>query len=54
VAAKYILSVLAAGFLIAVAVRTVRDQGALHPQSRAWLLIGVIFSAVSAWLWFGA
>jgi uncharacterized membrane protein HdeD (DUF308 family) len=23
----------------------------LHPQGRTWLLIGAIFSAVAAWLW---
>lgn len=25
----------------------------LSPQARAWLLIGVIFCAVAAWLWWG-
>jgi hypothetical protein len=51
VAAKYILAVLAAGFLIAAAVGNVRDPGGSHLQSRTWFLVGVIFSAVSAWLW---
>jgi hypothetical protein len=34
---------------VAGALRVARD-GKLHPQSRTWLLIGVIFAAVSGWL----
>jgi hypothetical protein len=49
-AAKYILAVLACAFLIAGFVRLGRDGGRAHPQSRTWLLIGVIFGVVSAWL----
>ena len=28
--------------------------GHLHPQGRIWLLVGAIFSAVAAWLWWHA
>ena len=46
VAAKYILTVLAAVFLAMTLLR----GGPSHPQSRTWLIIGVIFGVVSAWL----
>lgn len=49
-AAKYILAVLSAAFLVAAALRVSRDAGKLLPQSRTWLLVGVIFAAVSGWL----
>jgi hypothetical protein len=49
-AAKYILALLSIVFLAAGARRLARDAGKLHPQSRTWLLIGVIFAAVSGWL----
>lgn len=45
-AAKYILAVLAAMFLALSLTR----RNPMHPQSRTWLLVAVIFSAVSAWL----
>jgi hypothetical protein len=48
VAAKYILVVLAAGFLLAGAWNWLRGQR--HPASRTWLIIGTIFGAVSTWL----
>jgi hypothetical protein len=50
VAAKYILAVLACAFLIAGGVRPGRDAGRSHPQSRVWLLVGIMFGVVSAWL----
>jgi hypothetical protein len=50
--ARYILSALALVFLAASIARLARDGGRLHPQSRTWLLIAVIFGAVSAWLWY--
>jgi hypothetical protein len=25
----------------------------MFSQAKAWLIIGIIFSAVAAWLWFG-
>ena len=50
-AAKYILSVLAAAFLLAALWHLVRDGFTLGPASRTWLTIAVLFGAVSAWLW---
>ena len=52
VAAKYILAVLASAFLTAALFRMSRGGGISHPQTKTWLLISAIFSAVSAWLWF--
>jgi len=49
-AAKYILALLSGVFLIFGGRRLIEDAGRLHPQSRTWLLIGVIFAIVSAWL----
>jgi hypothetical protein len=51
-AAKYILAGLALAFLAAGAVRLI--GGPAHPQGRTWLLIGVIFGAVSVWLFYQA
>jgi high-affinity Fe2+/Pb2+ permease len=51
VGVKYILAGLSAIFLILATVRMSRG-GATHPQSRTWLLLGVIFAAVSAWLFY--
>ena len=50
--AKHILAILSVVFLIAALVRLARDAGTLHPQSKTWLLISVIFGAVSAWLFY--
>lgn len=50
-AAKYILAVLAVGFLAAV-MRWSRTSGISHPQTKIWLLISAIFAIVSAWLFF--
>ncbi len=47
--AKYILGALALAFLIGGGIRASRD-GISHPQSRTWLLIALMFSVVSAWL----
>jgi len=49
-AAKYILALLSVVFVVARLRRVLRDAGQLHPQSRTWLLIAVIFAVVSAWL----
>jgi hypothetical protein len=49
VAAKYILAVVGAVFLVLGLARSTR-RGIAHPQTRTWLLVGVIFSLVSAWL----
>jgi hypothetical protein len=48
--AKYILAALAVVFLAASLIRVSRGGGASHPQTRTWLLISVIFAAVSGWL----
>ena len=50
-AAKYILGVLGVVFLLVALVRLAKDGWQLGPASRTWLIIGVIFSAVSAWSW---
>ena len=52
-AAKYILAVLAVAFLAAAVMRLSRGGGITHPQTKSWLLIGVIFATVSAWLFLG-
>ncbi len=52
-ATKYILAVLAVGFLAAALMRLSRGGGISHPQTKTWLLIGVIFAIVSAWLFLG-
>jgi len=49
-AAKYILGALAVAFLIAAMMRLSRGGGVFHPQTRTWLLVSLIFAAVSAWL----
>lgn len=49
-AAKYVLAALSVLFLILAFIRMARGGGAAHPQSRTWLLIGIIFGVVSAWL----
>lgn len=46
----YILLGVGVVFLIAAMVRLQRDSGKLHPQSKTWLLIAAIFSAVGTWL----
>jgi hypothetical protein len=49
-AAKYILAALSVLFIVLGLRRMSRGGGASHPQSRTWLLIGIIFGVVSAWL----
>jgi hypothetical protein len=50
-AAQYILAALAAVFLAAALWRLTRDGFKLAPSSRTWLLVALIFAAVSGWLW---
>ena len=50
--AKYILAGLAAVFLVGAAVRVTGERGWSHPQVKTWLLLGGIFSVVSAWLFY--
>jgi ammonia channel protein AmtB len=51
-ATKYILAGLAALFLALAIGRLAAGGPRSQPQNRTWLLIGVIFGAVSAWLFF--
>ena len=53
-AAKYILAVLAAVFLALAGLRIMRDGARIMPASRNWLLTGIIFAVVSAYLWMSA
>jgi hypothetical protein len=48
-AAKYVLAVVGATFLVIGVLRASR-VGASHPQARTWMLVGAIFAIVSAWL----
>jgi hypothetical protein len=47
-AAKYILVVLAAVFLLAATINRLR--GGRNPASRTWLIVGTIFALVSLFL----
>ena len=49
-AAKYILAALSVVFLAIGGWGVLREHGLARPQHRTWLLVGVIFGAVSAWL----
>lgn len=51
-ATKYILGALSVVFLLLAVSRMVRGGAAAHPQVRTWLIIGVIFGVVSAWLFY--
>jgi hypothetical protein len=51
-AAKYILAALSIVFLALAAWRALQSAGRAHPQTRTWLLVGAIFGAVSAWLFY--
>jgi hypothetical protein len=48
-ATQYILAALAIVFL-AFALARIRRNGAIDPASKTWLIITVIFAAVSTWL----
>jgi len=50
-ATKYIFPVLAVIFFAAALRRIVRTGKRSDPAVRTWLTIGVIFAAVSGWLW---
>jgi hypothetical protein len=49
-AAHYILGCLAVVFLVLGSLRSARE-GKIGPAARTWLIIGVIFAAVSVWSW---
>lgn len=48
--AKLVLAVLALAFLTAALIRLSRGGGISHPQTKTWLLIAVIFGAISVWV----
>jgi hypothetical protein len=50
--ARYILAVLSAVFLAFAASRLGRGSAAARGQARVWLMIGVMFGLVSAWLFY--
>jgi hypothetical protein len=50
--ARVILAVASAIFLVAAAVRVAREGGRFGPAARTRLLVGAIFGAVAAFLWF--
>jgi len=50
-AAGFILGLLALVFLAAALWRLARDDFKLGPGSRTWLVVALIFGAVSGWLW---
>ena len=52
-AAKYILAVVAAVFLLLAVGRIAKDQGRIGPAGRTWLIVALVFAAVSLWLWTG-
>lgn len=47
---KIVFAILGPLFLMMAGWRTLK-AGKLIPQAKAWLVIGSIFSAVAAWLW---
>jgi hypothetical protein len=49
--ARFIFPFLAGVFLVLGGLRVVRQDGQIDPAARTWLLIAVIFSGVSLWLW---
>jgi hypothetical protein len=51
--AKLILAILGPLFLMLAAWHW-RREGAVQPKARTWLRVGLIFTAVSAWLWWSA
>jgi hypothetical protein len=51
--AKYILAAVGAVFLVLALVRIAKDGGRVGPASRTWLIVAIVFAAVSAWLFTG-
>ncbi|MFL6601957.1 MAG: hypothetical protein ACJ8R9_11590 [Steroidobacteraceae bacterium] len=48
--AQYVLGCLAVVFLVLGGLKSARE-GKVGPAARTWLMIGVIFGVVSAWVW---
>jgi hypothetical protein len=51
--ARLILFVLAGVFLVLAATRIARNAGRIDPAARTWLIVAILFGAVSIWLWVG-
>jgi hypothetical protein len=51
VGAKVVLAAVGTIFLVLATLRIVRDRGQIMPASRTWLIIGIIFTGVGAYLW---
>lgn len=52
--AARIIGILAVVFLLLAVSRIVREGGRLGPAARTWLLIALIFAAVTIWRWLAA
>jgi hypothetical protein len=50
--AKYILGAISAVFLILAISRIAGGSRVTEPKTKTWLTVGLIFGAVSAWLFF--
>jgi hypothetical protein len=51
--AKYILVIVGAVFLMLALFHIAKDGGRVGPASRTWLIVAIVFAAVSAWLFTG-
>ena len=54
ISAPIVITVLAVLFVGLAMARAVRDGSLSHPRTRTWLLVGAIFGAVSAYLFYKA
>jgi hypothetical protein len=48
--AKYILAAVGTVFLVLALARIAKEGGRVGPASRTWLIVAIVFAAVSAWL----
>lgn len=48
--AIYILGALSIVFLGLAARNLIRDGRITHPQTKTWLIVGVVFGAIALWL----
>ncbi|MGH8239749.1 MAG: hypothetical protein ACREXP_22440 [Steroidobacteraceae bacterium] len=49
-ATQHVLAIFAAIFLLFALARILRNAGRIDPAAKTWLIITVIFAAVSTWL----
>ncbi len=49
-AVKYLFPLLAVVFLVFAGLRILRDGARITPASRTWLIIGILFALVGAYL----